>query len=116
MIHSKQHRGCRIQDSGTRGYRGWKTAGFSHSAGTAQGEPPLNRCSMGCSCTFVRPRVLVPSADPPVLEGLSLVKRKISLISLKSYLSTTEAHKSFFPGSYNPGGFTGVVLFLQPLS
>ena len=32
MIHSKQHRGCRIQDPGTRGYRWWKTADFSHSA------------------------------------------------------------------------------------
>ena len=32
MIHSKQHRGCRIQDPGTRGYRWWKAADFSHSA------------------------------------------------------------------------------------
>ena len=32
MIHSKQHRGCSIQDPGTRGYRWWKTADFSHSA------------------------------------------------------------------------------------
>ena len=32
MIHSKQHRGCRIQDPGTRGYWWWKTADFSHSA------------------------------------------------------------------------------------
>ena len=31
-IHSKQHRGCRVQDPGTRGYRGWKTADFWHSA------------------------------------------------------------------------------------
>ena len=30
MIHSKQHRGCRIQDPGARGYRWWKTADFSH--------------------------------------------------------------------------------------
>ena len=28
--------GCRIQDPGTRGYRWWKTADFSHSAGTAR--------------------------------------------------------------------------------
>ena len=28
MIHSKQHRGCRIQDPGTCGYRWWKTADF----------------------------------------------------------------------------------------
>ena len=31
-IHSKLHRGCRVQDPGTRGYRGWKAADFSHSA------------------------------------------------------------------------------------
>ena len=31
-IHSTQHRGCGIQDPGTRGYRWWKTADFSHSA------------------------------------------------------------------------------------
>ena len=42
MIHSKQHRGCRIQNPGTRGYRWWKPADFSHSArtGTAHGAPP----------------------------------------------------------------------------
>ena len=39
MIHSKQHRGCRIQDPGTRGYRWWKTADFPHRAGTAHGAP-----------------------------------------------------------------------------
>ena len=27
-------------DPGTRGYRRWKTADFSHSAGTAHGAPP----------------------------------------------------------------------------
>ena len=32
MIHSKQRRGCGVQDPGTRGYRRWKTADFSHSA------------------------------------------------------------------------------------
>ena len=32
--------GCRIQDPGTRGYRWWKSADFSHSAGTAHGAPP----------------------------------------------------------------------------
>ena len=40
MINSKQHRGCGIQDPGTHGYRWWKTADFSHSAGTAHGAPP----------------------------------------------------------------------------
>ena len=40
MIHSKQHRGCRVQDPGTRGYRWWRTADFSHSAGTAHGASP----------------------------------------------------------------------------
>ena len=40
MINSKQHRGCRIQDPGTRGYLRWKKADFSHSAGTAHGAPP----------------------------------------------------------------------------
>ena len=44
MIHSKPHRGCRVQDPGTRGYRGWKTADFSHSAGTAHGAPPKKKC------------------------------------------------------------------------
>ena len=46
MIHSKRHRGCGVQGPGTRGYRGWKTADFSHSAGTAHGAPPLTRCCM----------------------------------------------------------------------
>ena len=41
MIHSKQPRGCGIPDPATRGYRRWKTAAFSHSAGTAHGAPPL---------------------------------------------------------------------------
>ena len=31
MIHSKQHRGCRMQDPGTCGHRRWKTADFAHS-------------------------------------------------------------------------------------
>ena len=31
IIHSKQPRGCRVQDPATRGYRGWKTADLSHS-------------------------------------------------------------------------------------
>ena len=41
-IHSKQRRVCRVQDPGTRGYRRWKTANFSHSAGTPHGPPPTN--------------------------------------------------------------------------
>ena len=45
MMHSKQHRGSRIQDPGTRGYRWWKTAGFPHSAGTAHGAPPKGESS-----------------------------------------------------------------------
>ena len=51
MIHSKQHRGCRLQGPETRGYRWWKTADFSHSAGTAHGAPPL-RTKMYRSRTF----------------------------------------------------------------
>ena len=39
MINSKQRRGCRVQDPGTRGNRFWKTANFSHSTGTAHGAP-----------------------------------------------------------------------------
>ena len=31
--------GCRIQDLWSRGYRWWKTADFSHSAGTEHGAP-----------------------------------------------------------------------------
>ena len=42
MIHSKQHRGCGVQDPGTRGYRWWKTADFAHSTRTAHGAPPYN--------------------------------------------------------------------------
>ena len=34
--------GCRIQDPGTRGYWWCKTAVFSHSAHTAHGAPPLS--------------------------------------------------------------------------
>ena len=44
MIHSKQHRGCRIQDLRTRGYRWWKTADFhtarAHSAPVRPPEIP----------------------------------------------------------------------------
>ena len=36
MIHSKRHLGCRLQGPGTRGYRRWKTADFSHRAGTGR--------------------------------------------------------------------------------
>ena len=43
MIHLKQHRGCRIQDPGTRGYWRWRTADFSHSARCA----PL--CGVSCA-------------------------------------------------------------------
>ena len=78
MINSKQHRGCRIQDPGTRGkhqtkkqnpwctsrgvvgcrtqdlgirgYRWWKTADFSHSARTARAQ-----------CTARPPSPFVPS-------------------------------------------------------
>ena len=32
--------GCRIQEPGIHGYRWWKTADFSYSAGTAHGAPP----------------------------------------------------------------------------
>ena len=39
MIHSKQHRGCRIQGAGTRGYRWWKTADFSQRAHSAHCTP-----------------------------------------------------------------------------
>ena len=38
MIHSKPHRGCSIQDLGICGYRGWKTADFSHSRCTARAQ------------------------------------------------------------------------------
>ena len=48
-IHSKQHRGCRNQDPGTRGYRRWKTADFSHSARTAHGAPRLSSSSAEAS-------------------------------------------------------------------
>ena len=37
----KQHRGCGIQDPGTRGCRWWKTADLSHSACMAHSAPPL---------------------------------------------------------------------------
>ena len=48
MIHSKHHRGCRIQDPGTRGYWGRKTADFSHSAQCAPNATLLTcRHSMG---------------------------------------------------------------------
>ena len=42
-IHSKQHRRCRFQDPGTRGYRWWKTAAFPHSAGSARCTPSAPR-------------------------------------------------------------------------
>ena len=60
MIHSKPHRGCRMQDPGSRGYRWWKTADFSHSASTAHSAPPwyfgggsaVRRSAVQCNCTF----------------------------------------------------------------
>ena len=88
MIHSKQHRGCRIQDHGTHGkhqtkntipgvsagavwcriqdpgtlgYRWWKTADFSHSARTARAQ------------RTVRPHGSRAGWGPyrPALEGVS---------------------------------------------
>ena len=45
MIHSKTHRRCRVQGPGTRGYRGWKRAEFSHSARCApEGTADARRC------------------------------------------------------------------------
>ena len=46
VVHSKQHRGRRLQDPGTRGYRWWKTADFLHSAqctpsGCSRMSPPF---------------------------------------------------------------------------
>ena len=49
MTRSKQHRGCRVQDPGTRGYRRWRTADYSHSARTAHGAPPLGPSASGTS-------------------------------------------------------------------
>ena len=37
-IHSKQRWGCGVQVPGTRGYRRWKAAASSHSAGAAQAQ------------------------------------------------------------------------------
>ena len=66
MIHSKQHRGCRVQDPGTRGYRRWGTAGVSHSAGTAHGAPPLSCIPHEASHTHTT------SAPPPrPLRGIT---------------------------------------------
>ena len=48
MIHSKQHRRCRVQAPGTRGYRRWKTADFSHGACTAPGAPPQGSPPQRC--------------------------------------------------------------------
>ena len=42
--------GCRIQDLGIRGYWWWKTADFSHSAGTAHGAPPLGVLGERAAC------------------------------------------------------------------
>ena len=55
MIHSKQHRGCRMQDPGTRGYRWWKTDDFSHSAGTAHSAPPWTKQKANESVTYRGP-------------------------------------------------------------
>ena len=45
MIHSKQHRGCRIQGPGTRGYL-WEIADFSHSARTARAQRTVRPLSI----------------------------------------------------------------------
>ena len=40
MIHSKQHRGCRVQGPGTRGYRRWRTSQlFAQRSRSAQCAP-----------------------------------------------------------------------------
>ena len=46
MIHSNQHRGCGIQDPGTRGYRRWNTADVSHSARCASKGPSAQFCDV----------------------------------------------------------------------
>ena len=40
MIHSKGHRGCRIQDPGTHGYRWWKKANFRTARAQRTVRPP----------------------------------------------------------------------------
>ena len=56
MMHSKQHRGCRVQDPGTHGYRRWKTADFSHSARRAHGALPLVIAQPDWNCIEVQGR------------------------------------------------------------
>ena len=51
MIHSKQHRGCSIQDPGTCSYRWWKTADFLHSARCSPSASPLGARSRACQAT-----------------------------------------------------------------
>ena len=97
MIHSKQHRGRRIQDPGTRGYRWWKTADFSHSACTARSAPPFSdphkrtHLQRGAGDGLLPPRELervLPDADGrelhghravPVVADLQLLRRQLGL-------------------------------------
>ena len=68
MIHSKQHRGCRIQDPGTRGYRWWKTADFLHSARSARCAPqetPHSPCMKRSPPKVTRAERSTPSPPPP---------------------------------------------------
>ena len=51
MINSKQHRGCRIQDPGTCGYRWWNTGDFSH------GVRERPRCARGRRGNLERDRL-----------------------------------------------------------
>ena len=62
-----------MQDPGTRGYRGWKTAACSHSARTAHGAPPPervpNRCDRYASMQKRVPLHLVLLYGPPPVVG-----------------------------------------------
>ena len=64
MIHSKPHRGCRIQDPGTCGDRWWKTADFLHSVRTAHSAPPW--------CTILKTKGLWR----PVVENSQLFAQR----------------------------------------
>ena len=77
MIHSKPHRGCRAQDPGARGYQGWKTADFSHSARCTPYPPPLLPHSTSPPPPFVCVGVLVLPQSGPFTSSSSVEPSRV---------------------------------------
>ena len=90
MIHSKPRRGCRIQDPGIPGYRWWKTADFSHSAGTAHGAPPKMQCKP-------LPQIRTATANEPRQSPIQSWKDTVSTILRSGAIEESKANRQGVP-------------------